>query len=452
MTIYFIVDGHQSNILSKPEKFEEIEKKNSLYIQILKELFGVLASRQSELGVEVFWGNTSCIRTKASDGKIIPTLEETMSRNRGSLHLGRLFDKLRPTMNSDDAVVLLTDAAMFKGDITSYPRGMMFSIVVDTGAVNSDQMAELNELSTTCNSEMRSEGNQKHWVLRYSEYSSVSAMVAELMNSLQKPDYTTLFIGNLSASIQLQPSTDKDLPDNIEVIGFVRSANMMNIPVDGVQFITTCTNSQSKSSSENRPPEVDDSPHFVTTEDQDSDDLLGTLGPALVETESVALVLISDGQYGCITAEKVGDNFCLVLNKLPENLPDFIPNFSNLESGPDEQAGPLHFTTLQGVAPSYNPVVQSWVTEHGFNMDFQKMFRLLRKLPDRPHLFYQEVNRFRKYALAIGMDHVLFEAARIIREEIKQLNATAQTHGAYVATAFEKENPRSVPEILQWGA
>lgn len=44
------------------------------------------------------------------------------------------------------------------------------------------------------------------------------------------------------------------------------------------------------------------------------------------------------------------------LFQLPENLPDFIPNFSNLESGLDEQAGPLHFTTLQGVAPSYNPV------------------------------------------------------------------------------------------------
>ncbi|EPB73581.1 GDA1/CD39 family protein [Ancylostoma ceylanicum] len=255
--------------------------------------------------------------------------------------------------------------------------------------------------------------------------------------------------GGASRTVRLHPSTDKDLPGNIEVIGFVRSANMVNIPVDGVQFITPCHNSKSKSGVKNRPPDADDAPDFICTEDQDGEDLLGTLGPALIETESVALVLISEGQYGCITAEKVGDNFCLVLNKLPENLPDFLPDFSKLESGPDDQAGPLHFTTLQGVAPSYNPVgkpleasgwliVQSWVTEHGFNMDFQKVFRLLRKLPDRPHLFYQEVNRFRKYALAIGMDHILHEAARIIREEIVQLNATAQTHGAYVATAFEK--------------
>ncbi|KHJ80128.1 hypothetical protein OESDEN_20205 [Oesophagostomum dentatum] len=391
MTVYIIVDGHQSNILSKPEKFEEIEKKNSIYTQILKELLNLMAGRQPSLEVEV-------------------------------------------------------------ADITSYPRGMMFSIVVDLGPTNSDQMAELNELSTTCNSDLRSDSNPKHWVLRYSEYSSASALAAELMNSLQEPDFTTLYVGNLSASIQLHPSTDKNLPDNIEVIGFVRTANMVNIPVDGVQFITACPNSRGKNGSENRPPDADGSPNFVHTEDQDSEDLLGTLAPALIEMECVALVLIGEGKYGCISAEKVGDNFCLVLNKLPEKLPDFIPNLCNVESGPDEQAGPLHFPTLQGVAPSYNPVVQSWVTEHGFNMDFQKMFRLLRKLPDRPQLFYQEVNRFRKYALAIGMDHILLEAARILREEIKQLNATAQTHGAYVATAFEKENPRSIPEIVQWGA
>ncbi|VDM84518.1 unnamed protein product, partial [Strongylus vulgaris] len=238
MTIYLIVDGHQSNILSKPEKFEETEKKNSIYIQIVKELLSVLASRKPDSEVEVellsvlasrkpdsevevFWGNISCIRTKASSDQVITSLEEVISKNRGSLHLGRLFDKIRPKMNSDDAIVLLTDAYMFKGDITSYPRGLMFSIVVDTGIVNSDQMAELNELSTTCNSEMRSDSNQKHWVLRYSEFSSVSALVAELMNSLQEPDFTTLYVGNLSALIQLQPSTDKDLPDNIEVIGFV---------------------------------------------------------------------------------------------------------------------------------------------------------------------------------------------------------------------------------------
>ncbi|KAL6729818.1 hypothetical protein Aduo_000837 [Ancylostoma duodenale] len=452
MTIYIIMDGHQPNIFAKPEEPDEKEKRNSIYLQILKELLGVIAGRQSKLEIEVFWGNNSCIRSTAANDGIVAAVEGAIGRNKGNLHLGRLFDKIRPNMSRDDAVVLLTDASVFKADITSYPRGMMFSIVVDIGPTNSDQMAELNELSSTCNSECRSDGDAKHWVLRYSEYNNVSALVADLMNSLLEPDFTTLYVGNLSASIQVHPSTDKDLPGNIEVIGFVRSANMVNIPVDGVQFITPCHNSKSNSGAENRPPDADDSPDFVCTEDQDGEDLLGTLGPALIETESVALVLINEGQYGCITAEKVGDNFCLVLNKLPENLPDFIPNFSKLESGPDEQAGPLHFTTLQGVAPSYNPVVQSWVTEHGFNMDFQKVFRLLRKLPDRPHLFYQEVNRFRKYALAIGMDHILHEAARIIREEIVQLNATAQTHGAYVATAFEKENPRSIPEIVQWGA
>ncbi|XGW21731.1 hypothetical protein V3C99_004585 [Haemonchus contortus] len=68
---------------------------------------------------------------------------------------------------------------------------------------------------------------------------------------------------------------------------------------------------------------------------------------------------------------------------------------------------------------------------------------------NRFELIQQEVNRFRKYALAIGMDHVLHEAARIIREEIGQLNAMAQKHGAYVATAFVMENPRETPEIAQ---
>ncbi|ETN73226.1 hypothetical protein NECAME_13581 [Necator americanus] len=459
MTIYLIVDGHP-NILSKPENTDEKEKRNSIYVSIVKEFLDEMASRQPDLEIEVYWGNTSCVRSKISSDQIMSSLEDAISyvlkyfwfvrKNKGNLHLGHLFDEIRPNMNRDDAVVLLTDASVFKvlqyffekqlstlqtstqADITSYPRGLMFSIVVDIGPTDSDQMAELNELSATCNSET------------------------------------------------LHPSTEKHLPESIEVIGFVRSANMVNIPVDGVQFITPYPHSQRKMSAENRPPENEDSLDFVCTDEQDSEDLLGILGPALIEAESVALVLINEGDYGCITSEKVGDNFCLILNKvsasvsarliaifseiwkfsveaqseiqifltfqLPEDLPDFIPNFLTLESGPDEQAGPLHFTTLQGTAPSYNPVVQSWVTEHGFNMDFQKMFRLLRKLPDRPHLFYQEVNRFRKYALAIGMDHVLHEAAKIIREEIVQLNATAQTHGAYVATAFEKYQLENILE------
>ncbi|KAK6043088.1 hypothetical protein COOONC_19407 [Cooperia oncophora] len=113
------------------------------------------------------------------------------------------------------------------------------------------------------------------------------------------------------------------------------------------------------------------------------------MGPALLETESIAMVLIDESKYGCISAEKVDDDFCLILNRFPEKLPDFVPDFSTLMSGPDEQAEALHFTTVQGVPPSYGPVVQSWVREHGFNMDFQKMMRLLRKLPDRPQLFYQ---------------------------------------------------------------
>ena len=53
MTVYIIVDGHQSNILQKPEKFEETERKNSLYVQILKELLSVVAERQPLLEVEV---------------------------------------------------------------------------------------------------------------------------------------------------------------------------------------------------------------------------------------------------------------------------------------------------------------------------------------------------------------------------------------------------------------
>uniref|UniRef100_A0A0K0DIF8 IntS14_C domain-containing protein n=1 Tax=Angiostrongylus cantonensis TaxID=6313 RepID=A0A0K0DIF8_ANGCA len=430
MVVFFILDSYQSSYITGRNEVES--SRNKLYVQIIKEILVYLASRSKEFELEVFWGNTSCVRSTATDSDVLPTIENTIASNRSSLQLGRLFNDIRSRMKPSDAIVLLTDAATFRADITSYPLTMIFAIVVDVVPPNSDQISELKELVTTTNDDKFScTSTTKSWILRYSEFSDVKSLVSELMKSLLEPDYTVLYVGNLSASVCVYPTSGKDVPESIEVIGFVRLMNMMNIPVHDVQFITP---SQGRNTEKRLT--VDDKPGFVRTEEQDDVDLLGTIGPALLETECVAIALIDEAKYGCITAEKVGDDFCLVLNKFPSEMPDFVPDFATLISGLDDLAGALHFTTLKGIAPSYGPVVQSWVTEHGFNIDFQKIMRLLRKLPERPHLFYQEVNRFRNYALAIGMDHALHEAARIIREEIAQLNAMAQKHGAYVATAF----------------
>ncbi|KIH47308.1 GDA1/CD39 family protein [Ancylostoma duodenale] len=96
MTIYLVMDGHQPNIFAKPEESDEKEKRNSIYLQILKELLGIIANRQPELEIEVIDQSVD------------------YSKNKGNLHLGRLFDKIRPNMSRDDAVVLLTDASVFK--------------------------------------------------------------------------------------------------------------------------------------------------------------------------------------------------------------------------------------------------------------------------------------------------------------------------------------------------
>ncbi|WKX90509.1 hypothetical protein Q1695_009393 [Nippostrongylus brasiliensis] len=442
MVIYLVLDGHQPGLMAQQE--EEKAARNTLYLQIVTEILQAIGNRSKELKVEVYWGNTCVSPASVVCDTVTSAVEKAIESSKGGLHLGRLFDSLRAKMKSDDAVVLLSDAAIFKADITSYPQGMMFAVIVDVITPNSTQLSELEEVTKTSNKEQLLESNSKQWVLRYSDYNDVSTLVAELVKSLLTPDFSTLYVGSLKASISLYPWNGRDAPESIEVVGFVRGTNMVNIPVDYPQFITLSASQPPK-----RCSDKGDQLQLVRTEEQDSADLLGTIGPALLETESVAIVLINESKYGCITAEKVGDDFCLIFSKFPEKMPEFVPDFSTLISGPEEQGDALHFTAVQGVAPSYGPVVQSWVREHGFNMDFQKMMRLLRKLPDRPHIFYQEVNRFRKYALAIGMDHVLHEAARIIREEIGPLNAMAQKHGAYVATAFVMENPRDTPEIAQ---
>ncbi|KJH49990.1 hypothetical protein DICVIV_03863 [Dictyocaulus viviparus] len=448
MVVFFIIDGHQPNNITNRNGVKVT--RNSIYVEVIKEILPNMSKRNSDLEIEVFWGNTSCIRSTVTSADVIPAIENSIVSSIGSLHLGKLFDKIRPKMKPSDSVVLLTDAAIFKADITSYPLGMMFVIIVDIIPTNSDQISELKELVTTSNNDQLSDANAKLWILHYSDYNDVKRLASELLKSLLEPDFTMLYVGNLTASISIYPTSGRDVPECIEVIGFVRSANMVNIPIDGVQFIKPSPIQKlgaAKSTGKHSP--ADDHSEFVRTEEQSSEDLLGTLGPSLLETECVALVLINEAKFGCITAEKVGDDVCLILNKFPSKMPDFVPDFATLVSGPDELGDALHYTTLKGIAPSYGPVVQSWVTEHGLNIDFQKMMRLLRKLPDRPHLFYQEVNRFRSYALAIGMDHILHEAARIIREEIVQLNAMAQKHGAYVATAFVMENPRDTAEIAQ---
>ncbi|VDL84486.1 unnamed protein product [Nippostrongylus brasiliensis] len=421
MVIYLVLDGHQPGLMAQQE--EEKAARNTLYLQIVTEILQAIGNRSKELKVEVYWGNTCvspasvvCDTVTSAVEKAIEYVSLLFMSSKGGLHLGRLFDSLRAKMKSDDAVVLLSDAAIFKADITSYPQGMMFAVIVDVITPNSTQLSELEEVTKTSNKEQRNRTRTVDW-------------------SACSPDCNPM--KNMWRIVVRQVYADNKQFSSVEELKRAMMTVWDNISDDVIQdFVERCS-------------DKGDQLQLVRTEEQDSADLLGTIGPALLETESVAIVLINESKYGCITAEKVGDDFCLIFSKFPEKMPEFVPDFSTLISGPEEQGDALHFTAVQGVAPSYGPVVQSWVREHGFNMDFQKMMRLLRKLPDRPHIFYQEVNRFRKYALAIGMDHVLHEAARIIREEIGPLNAMAQKHGAYVATAFVMENPRDTPEIAQ---
>ncbi|KAK6024211.1 GDA1/CD39 family protein, partial [Ostertagia ostertagi] len=153
-----------------------------------------------------YWGNTVCVQSAAVNDEVASAIEKAITSCKGNLHLGRLFDKIRPKMKRDDAIVLLTDATTFKADITSYPLGMMFSVVVDLTPTNSDQISELNELAKASASEQLSNSNAKQWVLRYSDYNDVSILVDELMKSVLEPDSTILYVGNLTASISVSSS------------------------------------------------------------------------------------------------------------------------------------------------------------------------------------------------------------------------------------------------------
>lgn len=54
MVFYLLLDGSESSALVQNEKIRD--ERNSIYLQILKELVDTLISRNKEIYLEVYWG------------------------------------------------------------------------------------------------------------------------------------------------------------------------------------------------------------------------------------------------------------------------------------------------------------------------------------------------------------------------------------------------------------
>ncbi|XP_022108011.1 integrator complex subunit 14-like [Acanthaster planci] len=85
---------------------------------------------------------------------------------------------------------------------------------------------------------------------------------------------------------------------------------------------------------------------------------------------------------------------------------------------------------------SQNPVV--WIKPTSLQADIQKILRYARKLPEKTQVFYKELNRLRRAALALGMTELLSGMSMMLERECTILPWTAHPDAAMQLTHAAK--------------
>jgi len=109
-----------------------------------------------------------------------------------------------------------------------------------------------------------------------------------------------------------------------------------------------------------------------------------------------------------------------------------------------EKKSPFPVHPLEKKSYSQSTVV--WIKATGLQSDIQKVVRHAKKLPDKLHQFYKELNRTRRAALSFGFLSLLDALATLLERECRILPSTAHPSAAvqlgYAADALRGEQAR----------
>lgn len=149
----------------------------------------------------------------------------------------------------------------------------------------------------------------------------------------------------------------------------------------------------------------------------------------------VALVHVGEDWYGILgswTDQKKKANLVLSLFAIGTNCVPWLGSFDDL--GPPDGAPPPDKKHTSAFCPghvkSYAQNLVVWTRPTGLQTDVQKLLRNAKKLPEKTQIFYKDLNRIRKAALAFGFLELLDGVASILERECTMLPGTSHPEAA----------------------
>lgn len=252
----------------------------------------------------------------------------------------------------------------------------------------------------------------------------------------------TLLCGRMKNEIVLFPCPEpeeiaSDNPEKklitvnreLHIIGFLNISDMKSPPAVSRHLILPIENDQVSLNEKNiYTPELGNRPSFITA-----------LHGSLKVENKVALVSVGEDWFGIVGTwndHKKKSNLILSLFSLGTfSVPwlGLIDKLGPLEGAPppiSEKKGYFGNLTQSSETKSYAQNLVVWTKPTGLQTDVQKLLRSAKKLPEKTQVFYKDLNRLRKAALAFGFHELLDGVASILERECTMLPGTSHPEAA----------------------
>ncbi|CAL1538840.1 unnamed protein product [Lymnaea stagnalis] len=284
-------------------------------------------------------------------------------------------------------------------------------------------------------------------------FKSVEDTFNRLAEKYYNPFCGNLTCGNFSCAIQLFPKPELfirhlddgkvtyTVSDKLEILGFLDIKDIGSPPTVARHLVLP------RSTKEKTDAKDKDGKNVKSEDDDDSQDDGKTpsftvlLHGSLRVESMVAITKVCDDWYGMIYSwadSKKKSNLMLALFDPGQDSIPWTGSFDNLTSCKEYSSEDEEKKSSFPVKPldkrSYAQSCVVWIKPSGLQSDIQKVLRHARKLPEKIHQFYKELNRTRRAALSFGF-HILLDAmASMLERECTLLPGTAHPNAALQLT------------------
>uniref|UniRef100_A0A0N5AMM3 IntS14_C domain-containing protein n=1 Tax=Syphacia muris TaxID=451379 RepID=A0A0N5AMM3_9BILA len=353
----------------------------------------------------------------------------------GSSDLLSLFSLMKmEKANKDSILVIIADASSFTTEEIKFSHLPECPIVVacvlnefkaDTGQIARFMFLSAQVDGLSLSSLMKKGVFERYKPLFKSDFEDVNSFATALSEIIVPCREFVLRCGMFTGTVNVVPADyNCKWEDLIEIIGFVKAVNLGNIPTAEHHFLKYC-NDRSEAEGAN------------------VKGFLNLLCNTLISEEMAALCRLNSETYGIIGPVKnEGIENCLLIQQISSgtNSVYWLKNLDRVVSKPftNEEDFKLCLPTDKLPKPSYSSQRTIWDDSFGIQSDMQKILRLLKKIPDRTHAFYSELNRVHGYACTIGAEDIHNKLVNLIEAEGASQSPIVKKHTAYVCAKLRK--------------